>query len=112
MVQQQGFFDPPSEFISEVQDAVVDTASRAIAELEGQFKRVVELPAGLVAGTREGQVVGARDFLQEPINQAFAEARRAADELRVLALEPLAASVDHVLNELATVFFPPSRLNG
>jgi hypothetical protein len=109
---QQGFFDPPSEFIAEIQDSVLDTASRAIEELEGQFRRVVQLPAGLVAGTREGQVVGARDFLQEPVKQAFIEARRAADELRVLALEPLAESVDRVLNELATIFFPPSRLNG
>lgn len=101
MVQQQGFFDPPAEFIAEVQQSVADAASGAIAELDGLFRALVS-----------EAVPSARELLVDPVNEFFAVGREAVEGLRILSLEPLAEAANRALNELAVGFFPVQRLNG
>lgn len=96
----QGFFDPPAEFISEVQDSVVDAVIGSVQELERLFT--------LIASEA---VPSARQLLVDPVNELFAQGREAAEGLRVLSLEPLAEAANQALNDLAEGFFPLQRLN-
>lgn len=99
MVQQQGFFDPPAEFISEVQSSVVAAVVGSIEELDRLFTVVAS-----------EAVPSARELLVDPVNELFAQGREAAEGLRVLSLEPLAEAANRALNDLAAGFFPPQRL--
>jgi hypothetical protein len=100
MVQQQGFFDPPSELIGQVQNAAVDTVVRSVQELDRFVKGLFSTPA----------VPNAQELLVERVNELFDEGRKAAEGLRILSLEPLAEAANRALNELADTFFPARRL--